>query len=253
MSRLHGTKEFWLGALRTEGPAFGDAVSQAPPDTPILSCPEWTMTDLVHHLGSIYSWVRGIIERGGTEAPAPRSQSADLPGGDAALGWWRAEFDALMVALDAVDAEAPLWNWAPQPKKAAFWHRRMAHETAIHRWDAQMATAAGGPIEVKLAIDGISEVLDTFLPTGRRYSREPLHGVVQLVAADTDQEWFLRLRGEGVALLDTGTLFDDDDHHARVHATGTASDLLLALWGRIGFDVLDVTGDATLLDGLRAR
>ncbi|MDG4833626.1 maleylpyruvate isomerase N-terminal domain-containing protein [Solwaraspora sp. WMMD1047] len=253
MSRPHGTKDFWISALRAEGPAFADAVSQAPPDTPILSCPEWTMTDLVHHLGSVYGWVRGVLDRDDTEPPAPRSQPTDLPTGTAALDWWRTEFDALMAALESVDPEATRWNWAPQPNKAIFWHRRMAHETAIHRWDAQMATAAGGPVEMKLAIDGVSEVLDTWLPGGRRLSREPLHGVVQLVAADAGQEWYLRLRGEGIALLDTDTILDDDDHHARVHATGTASDLLLALWGRIGFDVLDVTGDATLLAGLRAR
>lgn len=253
MSRLHGTKDFWLGALRAEGPAFRDAVTEAPSDTPILSCPEWTMTDLVHHVGSIYGWVRGVIERGGTTAPEKRRTPADLPTGADALAWWQRELDALMATLDAVDPETPAWNWAPQPKKAAFWPRRMAHETAIHRWDAQMATAAGAPVEVKLAIDGVTEVLDTWLPAGRRFSDQSWHGVVQLVATDIDQEWLLRLRGQGIALLDTDTLLDDDDHHARVHATGTASDLLLALWGRIGFDVLDVTGEATLLDGLRAR
>jgi uncharacterized protein (TIGR03083 family) len=252
MSRLHGTKDFWISALRAEGPAFADAAAEAPPDTPILSCPEWTMTDLVHHLGSVYGWVRGVLDKGDAEQPAPRSQPTGLPTGAAALDWWRAEFDALMTALDAVDPEAPRWNWAPQPNKAIFWHRRMAQETVIHRWDAQMATAAGGPVEMKLAIDGVSEVLDTWLPAGRRHWREPLHGVVQLVATDAGQEWYLRLRGEGIALLDTDTILDDHDHHARVHATGTASDLLLALWGRIGFDVLDVTGDASLLVGLRA-
>jgi hypothetical protein len=114
-----------------------------------------------------------------------------------------------------------------------------------------MAVAAGEPIEAKFAADGVSEVLDTWLPAGRRITSQPWHGVVQLVATDAGQEWFLRLRGEGVALLDTDTILDSDDPHARVHASGTASDLLLALWGRIGFDVLDVTGDTTLLEGLR--
>jgi uncharacterized protein (TIGR03083 family) len=210
------------------------------------------VADLTHHLGSIYGWVRALVERGGTERPERRAQPDDLPTGDAALAWWQGEYDALMAALDAVDPETPLWNWAPQPKRAGFWARRMAQETVIHRWDAQMATAAGEPIEVKLAIDGVSEVLDTWLPAGRRFSREPRHGVVQLIATDADQEWFLRLRGEGIALLDTDTILDTDDHHARAHATGTASDLLLALWGRIGFDVLDVSGDDSLLAGLRA-
>jgi uncharacterized protein (TIGR03083 family) len=254
MSRLHGTKDFWIGALRAEGPAFRDAVADAPPDTPVLSCPEWTVTDLAHHLGSIYGWVRGFVGQGVTDPPPRRPSTEGLPTGHAAVEWWQQEYDQLILLLDGLDPEAPAWNWAPQPKKAGFWPRRMAHETAIHRWDAQMAVAAGDPIEAKLAGDGISEVLDTWLPAGRRSRHtidKPWHGVVQLVATDADQEWYLRLRGEGVALLDTDTILDTDDPHARVHATGTASDLLLALWGRIGFDVLDVAGDATLLEGLR--
>lgn len=253
MSRLHGSKEFWIGALRTEGPAFHAAISETAPDTPVLSCPGWTVADLTHHLGSVYAWVRSVLERGGTEAPPRREQPTGLPTGTAGAQWWRDEFDQLVARLDALDPEAPMWNWAPQPKKAGFWPRRMAHETVVHRWDAQMAAAAGEPIEPKLAVDGVSEVLDTWLPAGRRLRPgQQWHGMVRLVAADAGQEWFLRLRGEGVALLDTDTILDDDQHPALAYATGTASDLLLALWGRIGFDVLDVSGDAALLDGLRA-
>ena len=58
-------------------------------------------------------------------------------------------------------------------------------------------------------------------------------GMIQLAAADLGQEWYVRLRGPGVALLDTDTLLDDDAHPARAAAGGNASDLALALWGRI--------------------
>jgi len=75
--------------------------------------------------------------------------------------------------------------------------------------------------------------------------------MVQLVATDAGHEWFVRLRGAGVALLDTDTWLDHDDHGTRVAARGTASDLLLALYGRVGFDVLDLSGDASLLESLR--
>ncbi|MEO3742762.1 maleylpyruvate isomerase family mycothiol-dependent enzyme [Plantactinospora sp. B5E13] len=253
MSRLHGTKDFWLGALRTEGPTFEAAITEASPDLRVPSCPDWTVTDLIHHLGSVYQWVRGVVGRGNTGVPDRRTVPEGLPTGPAAVEWWRTEYDQLMAVLDRLDPEAPAWNWAPQPKKVGFWHRRMAHETAVHRWDAQMAVAAGEPLEAKLAADGISEVLDTWLPAGRRASEQGWHGVVQLVAADAGQEWYLRLRGTGVALLDTDTILDTDDHHARAHLSGTASDLLLALWGRVGFDALDVAGDASLLDGLRVH
>jgi hypothetical protein len=75
--------------------------------------------------------------------------------------------------------------------------------------------------------------------------------VVHLVAADLGHDWYVRLRGDGVALLDTDTLLDDDAHPARAAASGTASDLALALWARVAFDVVDAAGDHALLKALR--
>lgn len=252
MSRPHGGREFWLGALRAEGPAFGAALAEAPPDAPVLSCPDWTVTDLAHHLGSTYRWLRTFLTTDPLGCPdPPPAHPTGLPTGAELAPWWRAEFDQLLTVLDGLDPETPAWNWAPQPKKAAFWQRRIAHETAIHRWDAQLAVAAGEPIEAKLACDGVSEALDTWLPAGRRKVHRPWYGMVHLTATDTGVEWYLRLRGAGVALLDTDTILDSDEHPARVRAAGTASDLLLALYGRLNFDALTVAGDTDLLTGLR--
>ncbi|MEW2141442.1 maleylpyruvate isomerase family mycothiol-dependent enzyme [Micromonospora vinacea] len=250
MSRLQGSKDFWIGALRTEGPAFAAAVAEAPPETPVLSCPGWTVNDLTLHMAGIYHWVSSFAGSGQTSQP-PRREKPEADPGVNALQLWQQGYDRVMTLFDGLDPEAPAWNWAPQPKKAGFWPRRMAHETAVHRWDAQLAIAAGDPVEAKLAADGVSEVLDTWLPAGRRQVPGDWHGVVQLCATDAAQDWYLRLRGEGVALLDTATIFDHDDHHARAQVSGTASDLLLALWGRVSFETLDIVGDRALLDGLR--
>ncbi len=97
----------------------------------------------------------------------------------------------------------------------------------------------------------MAETLDTFLPAGRRKTTADVEGMIRLVATDVGQDWFVRLRGQGVAVLDTGTLFDDDAHPTRAIASGTASDLALAIWGRVAFDVLDVEGDPGLLDALQ--
>lgn len=255
MTRTHGTKEFWLSALRTEGPAFREAVSVPEAlSAPVPPCPDWRVEDLVHHLGGIYRYVRTHVSRGVTSPPDPalKAPPGDLPRGHAALSWWDEEFAALVTVLETVDPELPAWNWAPQPKKAGFWPRRMAHETAVHRWDAQMAIGRAEPVEPKLAAEGVTEVLDTWLPAGRRRGPIDRLGVVQLAATDLEEYWLIRLRADGgLALLDTDTLLDWDDPHTRVLARGTASDLLLALYGRVPFDVLDVTGDATLLSALR--
>jgi uncharacterized protein (TIGR03083 family) len=257
MTREHGSKEFWLAALRTGGAtmrtAFEEAAAGDALDAPVPSCPDWRLIDLIHHVGRVYLRVRSHVSRGVASKPEtdPAEQLGELPTGSAAVQWWAGEHQQLMTLLDALDPQQPAWNWAPVSKQVGFWHRRMAHETVIHRWDAQMALGIVEPIETKLATDGVAEVLDTWLPAGRRKGPVDRTGVVQLAATDAEEDWFVRLRGEGVALLDTDTLLDYDDPHARVLARGSASDLVLALFGRVPFDVLEITGDATLLEPLR--
>jgi hypothetical protein len=98
----------------------------------------------------------------------------------------------------------------------------------------------------ELAADGVGELLEVFLapfldggPVGGR--GESLH----LHATDTEGEWQLRLLPAGVEV---------GWGHARgdAAATGTASDLLLFLWGRGQADRLERHGDPTLLPRVRA-
>jgi uncharacterized protein (TIGR03083 family) len=252
----YGNKELWLAALRTDGPAMRAAFEEATTGeaglaAAVPSCPDWTVLDLVHHVASVYRRIRSHVSRGVTSRPEPPPPPDELPTGAAAIQWWTDEYESLASLLETLEPQLPAWNWAPQAKQAGFWQRRMAHETAIHRWDAQMAIGQVEPIETRLAVDGVAEVLDTWLPAGRRRGPTDRTGVVKLAVTDAEQEWFVRLRGEGVALLDTATWLDHDDHQTRVLARGTASDLVLALFGRVLFDVLEVAGDATLLQPLR--
>jgi uncharacterized protein (TIGR03083 family) len=252
MSKPQLTKEFWLTALRTEGDAFRAALSgETPLDAPVPTCPGWQLRDLAWHLTQVYVWVNAVVPRGVTDRPGPRPDEP-LPAGVDPVVAWTDAFTGLLATLDAVDPDLPAYNWAPQAKKASFWHRRMAHETAVHRWDAQMAGGLSEPIEPKLASDGVTEVLDSWLPAGRRSGPANRAGMIALHATDVDQIWYVRLRGAGVALLDTDTLLDSDDHHERATASGPASDLVLALFGRVAFDTLLVSGDTGLLEGLRA-
>lgn len=258
MSKAHDNKELWLSALRADASAMRTAFEEAAASEAGLSaavppCPDWTVLDLIHHLAGVYLRVRSHVSRGVTSRPAvdPREELDELPTGMAAIQWWSDEYAELVGLLDTLDPQMPAWNWAPAAKQVGFWHRRMAHETAMHRWDAQMAVGHVEPIDARLAVDGVAEVLDTWLPAGRR--RGPLDrvGVVRLVATDAEEEWFVRLRGEGVALLDTDTWLDHDEHHTRVSASGSASDLVLALFGRVPFDVLEINGETALLEPLR--
>lgn len=255
MSRTHHSKDFWLSALRSDGAAVLAAIGQAGALTAAVpSCPDWTVGDLPRHLGALYRRVRlNAGSAGVNESWGPVVVPAEAPGADdeQVVRWYAGELAQMDAFLDQLDPDLPTWNWAPQAKTASFWFRRMAHETALHRWDAQLATGLAEPLEAKLAGDTVSEVLDTFLPAGRRRAASGEAGMVSLIATDLGQTWTVRLWPEGVALLDTGTLLDDDAHPARAAASGTASDLALALWGRLAFDILDTAGDITLLKGLR--
>lgn len=252
MNRLHATKDFWLAALRADSPALQDAITQAGPDAAVPTRPGWTGADLVEHLTALLHWVRETVPRGVTTRPEENAIPATRPEWSEALDGMHRELTGTIETLEALEADFPAWNWAPQAKSVGFWHRRMAHEISLQRWDAESAAGRPTPIETKLAADGIGEVLDTWLPAGRRTGPTDLHGVAHLVANDAGYEWFVRLRGAGVALLDTGTILDSDDHHARAQAGGTASDLLLMLMGRQRPDRLVITGDPRLITALRA-
>ena len=251
MNRLHATKDFWLAALRADGPALQEAVAEAGPDAAVPGCPDWTVADLVEHLTGVLHRVRESAPRGVTTAPEkpPPPPRQEWP---EALESLRREMTGTIETLDALDPEFPAWTWPAQAKKAGFWPRRMAHEVSVHRWDAESAAGRPTPIETKLAADGVMEILDTWLPAGRRQERTEFSGVVHLTATDAAYEWFVRLRGTGVALLDTGTILDTDDHHPRAEATGTASDLQLVLMGRRPVETLSVTGDPRLVHALHA-
>jgi uncharacterized protein (TIGR03083 family) len=251
MNRLNATKDFWLAALRADGPALQNAVAGTGPEVPVPSCPEWTTGDLTAHLIGLLRWVNQTVPRGVTTLPQVRTEEPALPW-DEALDALRRELTGTIETLEALDPEHPAWNWAPQPKTAGFWQRRIAHEVSVHRWDAESAAGRPTPIETKLAADGVNEVLDTWLPAGRRKGPTDLHGVVHLTATDASYEWFVRLRGAGIALLDTGTILDSDDHHPRAEVSGSASDLLLTLMGRIEPDILPISGDPRLVTALRA-
>lgn len=245
MSKPHGNKDSWLAALRTDAAAFHTAVESGSLDAEVPTCPGWTVRDLAFHLGEVYQRQYGHLLRGSTTRPVPADPE---PREGDPLAYFDRHYAELARVLDSADADLPAWNPAPQAKKAVFWHRRMAVETAIHRWDAQVASGPAEPVEAKLATDGVTEVIDSMLPVSRR---RDARGVVALHAVDVGRNWYVRLRGEGVALLDTDTLLDDDHPHERAQASGSASDVLLALWGRVPFDVLEVAGDPRLLQALR--
>lgn len=243
-------KPVLLDALREQASAFRAAVSEETLTADVTTCPPWHLGDLVQHLGGEYSRVRTIVARG-TLSP-PEEPPAVPSEGESPLLWFDAVTAELMSTLDVVDPDAPAWNWSVAPDVTLFWIRWLTFETAVHRWDAQTSVGLPAPIEANLAADGVSELFESYLPSLWQDRAVALPGVVRLLASDTTQRWVVRVRENGVSLLDVGGWFDPVPQ-LTASATGTASDLMLMLWGRIPVNVLDVQGDTRVLQPLRSR
>lgn len=240
-------KSEYTAAWQREFESLWSAVVSADLDTEVPSCPDWILRDLVAHTDVV---ARRYVQRiASPEPPSSQLQPSEAPDPRPALAESAA---SLTTALSTAELEDVAWNWAPLADTARFWFRRAACEAAIHRWDAQVAVAAAEPVPAELAKEGIDEVLDAFLPAGRRASEDEVTGLVHLLASDIDTEWFIRWGGRRYVLVSA----DDEDlpgQPVQARAVGSASDVYLALWGRVPFSIVDCEGDPELLEALRAK
>lgn len=209
-------------------------------------CPGWTVRSVVEHLGSVHRWVEQMVRTRATER-LRRSEMTPPPEGEAELiEWFEAGAAQLVQTLETTPADEPAWNWSIRPHVAGFWPRRMAHETAVHRWDAQRGHGVVTSIDAALAVDAVDEVFDTIVPTmladGLQVS---LGGTLHLHCTDVDGEWLVH--------LDSATF-----HVRREHAKGdcavrgAASDIELLLQNRPVRDRVEVLGDGAVLDAWSA-
>lgn len=233
----------YLDAVRADSAALA-AVARRGLDAPVEHCPGWTVRSVVEHVGMAHLWVDTMVRARASERlrfrelPPPPSADGEL------VDWFEAGAARLTDTLAGVAPDEPVWNWSRRPHVVAFWPRRMAYETAVHRWDAERGHGVEGPIAAALAGDGIDEVFDTVAP--RLLEGLPdfeLGGTLHLHATDDEGE------GEWAVEHRDGS-FHVRHEHAKgdVAARGTGSDLLLFLWGRPTRERLEVFGDVGVLD-----
>lgn len=230
-----------VAAIRREGAALGTAAGAAGLVAAVPGCPGWTVADLVGHQGRLHRWVTRLLEERPRFEPGFLAD-VEVPGAALLLDWYAAGVEPLADSLEAAGPDAEVWSWTAW-HTAGFWARRMAHETAVHRCDAESACGGGqgvAAIDAGLAVDGIDEALD-MLPF--RPGTKDLAGggeTIHLHCTDTDGEWLVRLDATGVTVT---------REHAKgdVAARGPASDLLLFLYGRAPVGALEVFGDSSLL------
>jgi uncharacterized protein (TIGR03083 family) len=204
-------------------------------DERVPGCPDWTGRDLLAHLGEVQRFWAQVIVAGKPEAAPEDGDVAERePTGDL-LDWSERSTGALLDALRDAGPDRPAWSWWG-PTTAGRIARHQVQEAGVHAWDADDTIGRAGPLQpAELAADGVDEFLSVEVPSNGKWPHPP--ATVGLTATDgPDAGWRVELTGPGGAV-------ERGPAAGNAVLGGTASDLVLALYGRRPMDGLAVTGD----------
>jgi uncharacterized protein (TIGR03083 family) len=237
----------YLTLLDFEGDLFTTAIRAAEPSAPVPTCPGWTMRDLVLHQGEVHRWATTIVRHEVAKPSAvPADNVGEIPDDTSLATWFGAGLDALLTTLRTSEPSLRCFTFlADAPPPLLFWARRQAHETGMHRVDAESASGVISPFAPSSAADGIDELLTGFVPrkNSRLRSDRPLS--LQIEAADTSDAWHLTITDEPPVTV-------RGRQPADCTVRGAAADLHPALWHRPAGD-LEVQGDPTVFDLFRTH
>ena len=192
-------------------------------------------------MGDVHRWAETVVRdrvqdrlRQDFNGPSDR---------DGLLAWYREGHAQLLDTLSAASPADVFWAWGEAPSALAFWARRQAQETAVHRLDVEQAAGvAQTAFPVRLAADGIDEWLmlasrSAKVPDGRGRS-------LQVVPIDAPDRWLVELGEDGLSVERVAGAGD-------CSVRGSASDLFAMLMNRHHTGVVDVDGDPEVLGAWR--
>lgn len=220
--------------------------------TPVPTCPDWTLADLVDHVGGVQRMLTVLV---GERLTDPTKAFEGYTPGPADSGQWRDWLndgvDEVSQAFASVTDETPVWDPTGNAAGVTFWSRRLLGEACVHRADAASALAVPYELEPELAVASLEDWLKTM--TSRAYWEnrqgygEAMRGDGQTLhfhATDAPGEWVARREADRIVLERTHTKAD-------VAVRGPAADLLLVISRRRALDAapaLDVQGDRALFE-----
>lgn len=243
-----------IAVIRQEGQRFAEAARRVGPEAVVETCPGWTMRDLVRHLSEIHLWAAAHVARRTAKMwvddLAELSDSwPDLavfwPDDDDLVDHYLTTNANLVRQLQLAPADVKAMTFLPAPSPLAMWARRQAHETSIHRFDAQIASGSTSGFESGLAADGIDELLMAFAPRATEFPIDDTKAMV-VHASDTGDRWRVTMGPDGIDA-------DRGGGHADVTLTGRAADVYLAVWNRDANLKIDVVGDLGVLAAWRSN
>jgi uncharacterized protein (TIGR03083 family) len=224
------THERYLDSAEADARRIAEVADGADLTAAVPSCPDWVLRDLLFHQGMVFRWIGEIVARkAGERLPFREVPDREMPlGGEAA--WLLAGAERTVAALREAGPDLEVWGWA-HGGGTRWWGRRIAHESLVHRVDAELAVGAWPEADPAVAADNVDELLTNALDrTARAFSgRSGLAGAgdsLHLHTTDTPGEWQLLRTAEGFAV---------EYGHAKADAAvrGTARDVMLWLNGRV--------------------
>ncbi|MFD3572031.1 maleylpyruvate isomerase family mycothiol-dependent enzyme [Streptomyces sp. NPDC058667] len=164
----------------------------AGPDAEVPTCPGWRIRDVLRHTTMVHRWAASYVAEGHTTYQ--RGAVEPALDGDALLAHYREGHAGLVATLRAAPETLECLMLFPAPSPLAFWARRQAHETTVHRADAESALATGpGPVDPTVAADGIDELLRGFHGRDRSRVRTAGPRTMRVRTTDTGDVWTVRL------------------------------------------------------------
>jgi uncharacterized protein (TIGR03083 family) len=204
-------------------------------DAQVEHCPGWTVADLVWHVTEVH-WFWATVVDELLAAPPEDAREPQRPAPEELISRLSAGAEHLVRVLAAADPAAACWTWATE-RNAGFVLRHQVQEAAVHRWDAEHAAGRDIALGTAMSVDAIDEFLTFSLSTVDGYHPEVpepnLGGTLVLSASDAGIDWTITDdRLPGTVKVSTAAA-----EPGLPRVTGTASDLLLWLYGRVPLPV----------------
>lgn len=233
--------ETYLEHVRRDGLRLVD-VAERDLTADVPSCPDWDVADLLTHTASVYAHKVACLQLG--RQPDTDEWDKQAPDGDVAT-WFREMHETVIEELAARAPDSETYTWFGPDQTVGFWYRRMAHETAVHRVDAELAAGDVTPVDAELATDGVDELLGFLCGP---WGEDPVEGASGRTAEiqTGGRAWRVTFESSQVVLEGGGT--------PELTVSGEPNDVLLWLWGgRVPDDAVDIDGDLALVRELRSR
>ena len=223
-------------------------VGDTEPGTSIPTCPEWTLTDLVDHVGSTQRWVSRLVSEGISDPGTAFSIGWEsAPADPSAWGSWLLDGAHRVEAVfTAATDDRVVFDPSGGGDGVAFWYQRVFGEISVHRIDAAFALDRDYRIDPTLAVAAIEDWLANMASSGWAANvpgfADAMRGNGQTIAwvpDDADQAWLLR-RTEAPLVL----THDRGDADVTIH--GPARELLQIVSRRLPLDAAQssaVVGD----------